>query len=211
MCNKDDLVWKIIGGNEFCCFKYSSSNQNFCQNKFNLTGFCSRQSCPLANNKYATIIEKNGILFLYFKKSLDHNTPSKTWKKVSLSRNIIKGIQQIDLELAFWPKFFINKTKFRLIKLTQALIRSRLRDIHIKRNFHSNFNIKLTKKNEEFNLLTKLNIENTVERELLIRLHMGVYGENYGIKPIRNWTKINNKNVCKIDTTKQPGKLVYEI
>jgi protein MAK16 len=151
MSNNEDLIWKIIGKKKFCCFKYNFlPNQSFCKNKFNLTGFCSRQSCPLANNKYATVIEKNGLLFLYLKICQNINFPNKTWKKITLSRNFIKAIQQIDIHLAFWPIFFVNKVKLRLTKLNQILIRTKIKNIEIETNYISNVSLKMTNFKHKF-------------------------------------------------------------
>jgi protein MAK16 len=206
MFDNEDLIWNIIGKKKFCCFKYNlQGNQNFCKNKFNLTGFCSRQSCPLANNNYATIIEKNGVLFLYFKTALNSKFPSKTWKKISLSRNFIKAVQQIDLHLALWPIFFINKVKLRLTKLNQVLIRARIKNIEIK---DSNLNFNLINNKEEYKLTQKIKIEKMIEQELLNRLHMGVYGENYNLKPIYYWKKINSEKKVKIKNSLQIKTIV---
>lgn len=57
--------WPIhvrIGADTYCP---RTATQNFCRNEYNLTGLCTRQSCPLANSRYATVREKEGLSSLY--------------------------------------------------------------------------------------------------------------------------------------------------
>ncbi|AEA38866.1 maintenance of killer 16, mak16-like protein (nucleomorph) [Cryptomonas paramecium] len=187
------LIWTLIGKNKFCSFKYKLSTDKFlCKNKFNLVGYCSKKFCPLSNNNYATVIEKNGNLFLYYKKSSYTNFPSKMWKKIRLSRNLIKAIQQIDLNLVLWPHFFVIKTKLRLIKLIQFLIRSKMKynNLGVKFKFKILNNVPDT-----IQLFEKATCEKLVEEELLNRLHMGVYGKMYAYKHFSYIEEIKKKSM----------------
>lgn len=96
----------------------------FCR-KFNVAGKCTRKFCPLSNAKYATILEEDGILYLYMKTAERAHMPARLWEKVKLSKNYSQAIKQVNENLEYWPRHLVQKCKQRATKLTQSLIRAR--------------------------------------------------------------------------------------
>ena len=62
----DIVIWQTIGGKHFCSYKKKITDNVFCRSRYNISGLCSRQACPLANSRYATILEHSGMLFSYY-------------------------------------------------------------------------------------------------------------------------------------------------
>ncbi|KAJ1430162.1 Ribosomal L28e/Mak16 [Sesbania bispinosa] len=164
----------------------------FVENPYNVTGVCNRSSCPLANSRYATIRDDNGVFYLYMKTIERAHMPKDLWERVKLPRNYEKALEVIDKHLMYWPKLLIHKVKQRLTKMTQ--MRIRMRKLALKTREKIMTAPRKEKKREarrEEKAEKAALLEKSIEKELLERLQKGVYQQsdiyNY---PLEEYNKV---------------------
>lgn len=181
----DEITWNIIN-NQHCSYKLKLDNrtQNFCRNEYNATGFCNRQSCPLANSRYATVRPdpSTGTLCLYIKTPERVHLPSQWWERVQLPANYEKALALIDERLIYWPKFNIHKCKQRLTRLTQVSIRERRiakEELRLGETIVPRIAPKIRRREDtrERKAESAAKVERAIERELIDRLRSGAYGD----------------------------------
>lgn len=194
--HNDETIWACIN-RDFCSFKVklqAADKQNFCRNKHNVTGLCNRVSCPLANSQYATIIEEEGVCFLYMKTVERAHSPKNMWEKVKLSRNYLQALEQISKQMEYWPEHQINRAKQRLTKMRQMLIR--MRKLSMKEGARLVPIKKKTERREQTRELkaeAAAKVDLAIEKELLERLKQGTYGDIYNF-PQKQFNSVVDKN-----------------
>ncbi|KAG2650507.1 hypothetical protein PVAP13_1NG210800 [Panicum virgatum] len=162
----------------------------FCRNPYNATGICNRSSCPLANSRYATIRDHDGVFYLYMKTAERAHLPNKLWERVKLPRNYEKAMDVINKHLEFWPKLLVHKIKQRLTKMTQYRIRMRKLQLKVREKVMT-----MPRKQTQRDLrrLEKAEkaaqLEKNIESELKERLKKGVYGDIYNV-PFKEFDEV---------------------
>lgn len=190
----DEIIWQVIN-HQFCAFKLKTTkDQNFCRNEYNVSGLCSRQSCPLANAKYATVRSVNGRLYLYMKTAERAHTPAKLWERIRLSKQYSKALEQIDERLIYWPTFLIHKCKQRLTRLTQVAITARRLALKDEERHYVGVKSKVKRREQtrERKALAAAKVERAIERELVNRLKSGAYGEQPLNVDEKIWKRVLN-------------------
>ncbi|RMZ83591.1 hypothetical protein DV738_g947, partial [Chaetothyriales sp. CBS 135597] len=203
----DEIVWQVIN-QQFCSFKLklSTKDSTFCRNEHNLTGFCNRQSCPLANSRYATVRPDPATqsLYLYIKTPERCHLPSQWWEKIRLPNNYEKALAVIDEKLIYWPKFYIHKCKQRLTRLTQVAIRTRRiakEEERLGEKLVPRLASKVRRREEtrERKAESAAKVERAVERELIERLRSGAYGDRPINVEENVWKKPDVEYVSDLD------------
>ena len=176
----DESIWTCIGHTGFCSFKVKTKQppKIFCRNEHNVTGVCSKVTCPLANSNYATIIEKEGVCYLYIKTVERAHLPRDLWEKIKLDANFGEALRQVEENLEYWPAHQINRCKQRLTRIRQTL--KQMRKIALKDQQLTLVPIKTkTVKREtarEAKAERAAQVEKSVQMELLERLRQGKFG-----------------------------------
>ncbi|XP_050373268.1 uncharacterized protein LOC126790933 [Argentina anserina] len=181
----DEVIWQVIR-HKHCSFMSKIETGIFCRNPYNVTGICNRSSCPLANSRYATIRDHDGVFYLYMKTIERAHMPNKLWERVKLPRNYEKALEIIDKHLMYWPKFLVHKTKQRLTKMTQMRIRMRKLALKTREKIMTIPRKEIKRESRrEAKAETAAVLEKSIEKELLARLKNSVYDDLY--KDIYNY------------------------
>ncbi|XP_068640326.1 uncharacterized protein [Aristolochia californica] len=185
----DEVIWEVIRHNH-CSFMTKIVTGNFCRNPYNVTGICNRSSCPLANSRYATIRDHDGIFYLYMKTIERAHMPNKLWERVKLPRNYEKALEIIDKHLEFWPKLLVHKIKQRLTKMTQYRIRMRKVELKVREKIMTVPRMETKREARREQKAEKAAVlDKSIEKELLERLKKGVYGDIYNY-PVKEYNKV---------------------
>lgn len=168
--NSDDLIWQLIS-KSFCSYMVKTKTGRFCRNEDNVTGLCNRHSCPLSNSQYATIKERDGIVYLFVKAPERVPYPAKQWERIKLKRNEEQAIEQINTHLRYWDRWIRTRVKLRFLRIRDYLKRMRRLALSRQKKIETvNRKVERRELRREEKALRIAKISRTVENELLERI-----------------------------------------
>jgi len=211
----DEALWNKLN-HEHCSYKEKGATpQSLCRNEYNVTGLCSRSVCPLANDKYATVLDKEGVIFLYMKTPERAHSPKHLWEKVKLSNNFLQALDQVSKHMEHWPDSQVNRVKQRLTKLRQMLVRTR--NITAQQASGQGTTLvpikRKTEKREaklELKAETAAKLESSIGRELLNRLKAGMYGNLHKTPSLQLDTGSSSKKASHATSSVEPAAAFVE-
>jgi protein MAK16 len=161
----------------------------------NVTGLCKMAHCPLANSQYATVVEKDGKIYLCIKTPERAHLPRKMWEKILLPYNLEAAFAQIDKSLRFWDARKIRRCKLRYHRLFLVLRRMRkLKQRVTAKIVPVKKKVERRLKSREAKAEKIAMLEHKIEAELLERLRKGVYPkELYQTEEDKEKEKMTNK------------------
>lgn len=146
----------------------------------NVDGRCGKRFCPLANSKYATVVERRGRVYLCIKTPERVHTPRDWWEKILLPADKEGAWAVIESHLQWWDQKAIFRCKKRWTVLHKMLRRMR------RMRKHPQARLVTYKKKAERRLRSReeralgvARIEGKIEQELLSRFKSGLYGDLY--------------------------------
>ncbi|CAE5958339.1 unnamed protein product [Arabidopsis arenosa] len=191
----DEVIWQVIRRNH-CSYMAKIETGIFCRNQYNVTGICNESSCPLANSRYATIRDHDGVFYLYMKTIERAHMPKNLWERVKLPVNYEMALEMIDKHLLYWPKLLQHSLKHRLTKMTHMRIRMRKLALKTREAVIPMPRRQIKREaRREIKALNAAVLDKAIENELLERLKTGIYPTDIYNFSQRAFDKLLNKEI----------------
>lgn len=182
--SQDGIVWECIG-KRFCSFRVRTPTQNFCLNRYSITGVCERSLCPLANSQYATVLDVDGHVVLHMKVIERAHLPAEQWELIELSQDYKVAVKQLHRHLKYWPLHIRDNCRLRLKKIKEMHHRMHLLEQAI--NPRMTNVLKKVERREmkrEAKALAAAQLEKNLQKELLAMLKEKKYEGVYNASPL---------------------------